>query len=915
MYAAFLKKYKELYDIQKLAIAEITAGNNCVISAPTGSGKTEAALLPVLDQLSKGTDHTGIKALYITPLRALNRDLVKRLEYLSNEIGVSIAVRHGDTQQTERSRQSRHAPEILITTPETLQSILPTKYLGTALGNLKYVIIDEVHELYSNKRGAQLSLALERLEEKSKNFQRIGISATIADIDSVKKFLCGERPCKSLLSGQVKRMSLTVELPESSAASSDFKERFGLDAGAAARLYSVVKHIKESESTIVFANTRQAVEAVGSKLVYLNSIEPFGGIGVHHSSIDKKERIDLEDRFKAHALKAIMATSSLELGIDIGYIDEVVQYGSPRQVLRLVQRVGRSGHSAGKMASGAIISSNAVDAIESIAICKEAEGGFLETFGMHEGALDVLFNQIVGIALDKGITDIDEVAMIAGRSYLYRKVQKDTIVRLLELMNRQRVVGFDGKKISAGPRTRMFYYEHLSLIPDTKKFIVRNTLDHRIISTLDEEFVVNNLDEDSAFITKGLPWKVVSIENDSILVEPTSEIEAAVPDWSGEDIPVSSTVAEEVARSVSNPDSLTGSRFIGNETKKALAEFLGRQTNKIFPPEKIVVEQTEDYKIIYSPLGTMGNEAISRLLGYFAASRAGHSIFMKASPYFIYIDAPRNIDVKKYLTSLEPGNVGKVMKSVLEETELFRYKFTQIAKIFGLLDKEATVSRSLAKRLVNIYRDTPIYDETTRELMNNYFSISELERFFTRVKSGAMEIEVRNVPKMSQFASVLLDAFYFTRELILPVTPNSQILDSFENFLLGKSLKFMCMYCGFTFTRKLSDIKDADHLECPACEGRMITVYDESRAKAIRKKLKSQKLSPVEKAEFSEALKAASMLEAYGGRSAIALSTYGVGLKTAARVLRMLRRDDRFFYLDLIEAQRNFIKNKKYWSI
>ncbi len=886
-----------------------------MISAPTGSGKTEAALLPILDVLSKNASHEGIKALYITPLRALNRDLIKRLELLAKEVGVGIAVRHGDTQQSERGRQSRRAPEILITTPETLQSILPTKHLGEALANLKYVVIDEIHELYSNKRGAQLSIALERLEEKSKGFQRIGISATIADIESVKKFLCGSRSCSSVLSDRARKAVLSVELPDSSSVPSEFRERFGLDAGAAARLYSVAEHIKNSDSTIVFANTRQAVEAVGSKLVYLNRIMPFGGIGVHHSSIDKKERIELEDRFKNHYLKAIIATSSLELGIDIGYVDEVVQYGSPRQVLRLVQRVGRSGHSVGKTPRGYIVSNNAVDAIEAAAICEKASTGFLETFRMHDGALDVLFNQVVGIALDKGSTSTEEVLGIIRRSYLYKDIRKDTLVRLLELMGRQRVVGFDGDRITSGIRTRMFYYDHLSMIPDVKKFLVKNTIDNRIISTLDEEFVVNNLDEDGTFITKGLPWKVVSIEGNSILVEPTSELEAAVPDWSGEDIPVSHAVAKGVAALVSNPESLLGSEFMNSDSKEAMKKFLEKHDRSIFPRHKIVIEQTEDYKVVYLPLGTMANEAIGRMLAHFAAARTGHSIYMKATPYFIYLDAPKQIDIGKYLLSVDSGKVRGIMKSVLEETELFRYKFTQISKVFGVLDREATVSRSLARRLISVYKETPIYDETTRELMNNYFDIEDLEKFFALLASKELEIETRNVQSVSHFASILLDAFYYTKELIMPVTPSSQILNSFENFLLGKSIKFICMYCGFNFTRKLSEIKDAEHLECPACGGKMLSIYEDESAAAIKKKLKGEKLTRKEREYFSEALKISSMVEAYGGRAALAMSTYGIGVKTAARVLRMLRREDRFFYLDLIEAQRNFIKNKKYWSI
>ncbi|MEM3827190.1 MAG: DEAD/DEAH box helicase, partial [Candidatus Micrarchaeaceae archaeon] len=449
--------------MQKSAIAEINNKRNCLILAPTGSGKTEAAMLPILDSLSKSTNAPGIKTIYITPLRALNRDLIRRLEEMSNYVGVSIAVRHGDTSQSERTRQSKKAPQILITTPETLQSILPTKYMGAYLRNVKYVVVDELHELYSSKRGAQLSLALERLEEKSPGFQRIGLSATIGDVELVKRFLCGSRACALVSSPQKRELRLAVEMPQSANSYEELREHFGLDEASSARLFAVAKHIEESDTTLVFANTRQVVEAVGSRLIFLNKLKPFGGIGVHHSSLDKKERIELEDLFKSHMLKAIIATSSLELGIDIGHIDEVVQYGSPRQAVRLVQRVGRSGHSKGRIPNGTIIALNPVDAIESIAICKLAESGFLETFNMHEKALDVLANQIAGIALDKGVCSLKELFEIIKRSAPYKDIQFEELRSLLDFMRRQRIVGFDGNLISSGNRTRMFYYNHLSV--------------------------------------------------------------------------------------------------------------------------------------------------------------------------------------------------------------------------------------------------------------------------------------------------------------------------------------------------------------------------------------------------------------------------------------------------------------------
>ena len=298
IYDIFLERYKSFTDIQKQSIPIIESGSNCLIVAPTGAGKTEAAILPLLDMIS-GKDISPISILYITPLRALNRDMLRRLEDLCKGANVTIGVRHGDTSQKERNKQAKIAPVLLITTPETLQSILPTKSIGPYLRNLKAVVVDELHELYYNKRGAQLSVALERLEELAPGFQRIGISATVGDTESAKKFLSSSRACKVAKIDAVREMRLFVEAPvRPKHEMKEMEEKFELDGPSLARIERVSDLVSESVSSIIFANTRQVVESLGSRLLYLNKIKTFGNIGVHHSSLDKEERIKIEDQFR-----------------------------------------------------------------------------------------------------------------------------------------------------------------------------------------------------------------------------------------------------------------------------------------------------------------------------------------------------------------------------------------------------------------------------------------------------------------------------------------------------------------------------------------------------------------------------------------------------------------------------------------
>ncbi len=897
VYAAFLGRYGKYTRIQEAAMPIIESGKNCIITAPTGAGKTEAAVLPLISRASRAGNE-GIKIIYITPLRALNRDMISRLEWLCNEADITIGVRHSDTTPKERARQARHAPTLLVTTPETLQSILPTKSFNSALRNVEAVVVDELHELYYSKRGAQLSVGLERLEELAKGFQRIGLSATIGDVELAKGFLCNGRECSVASTSLERKTDISISIPGTIDKKLEpLSEKFGLDKKALARLSELVRLIKSSKSTLIFANTRQVVEAVGSRLMYINGIEPFGGIGVHHGSLDREERIRMEQDFKAGKIKALIATSSLELGIDIGNIDLVVQYGSPKQALRLVQRVGRSGHTQSRAPHGVIIPTGDIDALESMAIAKNALEGKLEKLAPNSGALDVLANQACGIALDKGSIGINELHAIISRSYLYRELGAESLKGLLEFMGKQRLIGFDGATVTSGRRTRMYYYEHLSVIPDVRRFAVKNIIDNRIISTLDEKFVASDIDEGTIFITKGLPWKVVSIDEETVSVEPSTDMDAAVPDWSGEDIPVSKGVVGEAFGIIARQ----GSKLLSGQ-------------NEFFIPgeENIYIEELGNTCAVYTGLGTQANEALSRLVSYLISARYNREVLSRSSPYMVLIEAmPDQIAVA--LKSISSRNLRALLEEVVKGSELFRYRFITVAKLFGIVDKEAAVSKSIANRIIRVLRDSPVYAETMRELLDNYFDLDALGEFASRLEKGAVKVVIIRKDKMSPLTDSIVNSAYYTRELIAPQMPSDALISSFTESLLSKSMKFICTYCGFVFERKLSDIKDAE-IRCPSCGSPMIAPYSDAFADIMAKRLKRKKLARSEAKLLGEMLSYADLLSSYGGRAAVALSVYGIGLRTASRVLLMLKHEEKSFFLDLIDAQKTFVRTKKYWS-
>ncbi|MEM3606851.1 MAG: DEAD/DEAH box helicase, partial [Candidatus Bathyarchaeia archaeon] len=357
------RKFSFPTEAQKKAIPLILEGKNVLLIAPTATGKTEAAILPVLNNLfvKEGSRPPGINILYITPLRALNRDMLDRLEWWCRKLGLKVSVRHGDTDIKERSLQAKSPPNMLITTPETLQALLVGKIMKRHLRNVRYVIIDEVHELAEDKRGTQLSLALERLRWITKSdFQLIGLSATIGSPEVVAKFLVGINRQIEIVKVPIKRTT-KIKLVLPSVTNEDYKlaSKLYTHPEVAARLRVMKDLIKSHESVLLFTNTRAIAEILASRFKVWDVDFP---ISIHHGSLAKLVRVTAEKSLKKGELKGLVCTSSLELGIDIGKIDYVIQYMSPRQVTRLIQRIGRSGHKVGRIAEGAIITLDSDDA-------------------------------------------------------------------------------------------------------------------------------------------------------------------------------------------------------------------------------------------------------------------------------------------------------------------------------------------------------------------------------------------------------------------------------------------------------------------------------------------------------------------------------------------------------------------------
>ncbi len=447
---------------QRKALGPIAAGENVVVVAPTGSGKTETAMLPIFDALV-GEDRFGIGALYITPLRALNRDMRERLEWWGQTLDLDIDVRHGDTTDYQRQKQANDPPDILVTTPETLQAMLTGRKLRQALEDVDHVVVDEIHELAVSKRGAQLAIGLERLVELAGEFQRIGLSATVHDPDEIGRLLTGDRKWTVAAVDIGTALDVDVYTPEITETDERLARELVTDPEVASHVRAIDELVTENEATLVFVNTRQTAEALGSRLKELGT-----SIGIHHGSLAKETRIDVESRFKEGELDALLCTSSMELGIDVGHVDHVIQYNSPRQVARLLQRIGRAGHREGDISSGTIITSHPDDVLESLVIMHRARTGAVERAAIHHGSLDTVANQIAGLIMDFGEISAMRAFDIITRAYPFQTLSQEAFKSVVRELARNNVIWLeeDADRLEKRRGTWQYFYRNLSMIPD-----------------------------------------------------------------------------------------------------------------------------------------------------------------------------------------------------------------------------------------------------------------------------------------------------------------------------------------------------------------------------------------------------------------------------------------------------------------
>jgi len=718
--------FLEASPIQELGIPAILRGENVLLIAPTGTGKTLAAILPVLDKFletrAEGKAH-GISVLYVTPLRALNRDLLRRLEEMGRDLDVTIQVRHGDTPLSARARQAKRPPDVMITTPETLQAILIGKRMSEHLKSVRWVIIDEVHELATDERGVQLSVALERLLDLTGvEFQRIGLSATIGEPDRIGQFLVGEgRRVSVLRSYEIRGLQIKVSSVQPSPEDHKEADRLGLPPSTVARARRILNLIETHKSTLVFTNTREHAEALASQLSALGAA---GLVKVHHGSLSREIREEAEKDFQEGRVRGLICTSSLELGIDIGSVDFIVQFTSPRETTRLVQRIGRSGHTLGGTSRGTILTMGTDDTLESAVLIQRALAGRLERPVIHEKAYDVLAHQIIGVLLQRRRITLEDLAAIFKRSYPFRNLELADLERLvLQLEDLRFLRRFAGQISPRNPGAIQYYFRNLSVIPDVKRYTVFDFFRKRRIGSLDQDFVARRCVSGAEFILHGQTWRVISVDEEKLHVEVESAPPSltAIPGWEGDMIPVQMDVAREVGRlrrliEEGQVDSVLDETEV--ERVKSTLALHKRQAS--LPSDRLVlIEGFENSVIIHTCSGNLVNEALATVLASIFGSSLGANIATQVDQYRFALIFPRPVSaliIAEEVGRLTPEDLGRIITETVESSDLFAWRHWHVLRRMGVVSKDADYKAREARLLVEIYRNSMANVETRREL-------------------------------------------------------------------------------------------------------------------------------------------------------------------------------------------------------
>ncbi|HEX54974.1 MAG: ATP-dependent helicase [Candidatus Altiarchaeales archaeon] len=806
----FKKKFGKFALPQRYAIINIHRRENTLVSAPTGSGKTLTAFLSIINELiilsEKGELEDKVYCLYVSPLKALNNDIEKNLKEPLNELremagrplGIRVAVRTGDTTSSAKARMLSKPPHILITTPETLSIILNAPRFRQLLRDVKWVIVDEIHALAENKRGVHLSLSLERLQNLAGNFTRIALSATIAPLEEVAKFLVGyenskPRDCKIVDVQFLKKLDLKVLTPVPNLMNTTQEELHD-------SLYDLLdKLISEHRTTLIFTNTRSGTERVVHNLKTRFPEKYSGNIGAHHSSLSRSHRLDIENRLKSGQLKCVVSSTSLELGIDIGYIDLVILLGSPKSVARALQRVGRSGHKLHDIAKGRIIVMDRDDLVECSVLMKNAIEGKIDKIHIPENALDVLAQHIYGIAIE-GRQNIDNVYSLVRRSYCYRNLSRKEFDSVLDYLA-GKYMGLEERNVYAkiwvdketgmmGRRSKMarvLYSTNVGTIPDESYIKVK--VGNHSVGKIEEEFL-ERLRKGDIFVLGGNVYEFRYARGQTAQVIPADGRIPTVPSWFSEQLPLSFDLALEVGRFrrlVEERLRKNESRdeiikfihqylYVDENSANSLYEYINEQYRyaKIPHDKRILIEFyrgfNRKYVIFHALFGRRVNDALSRAIAYLVSKKIRRDVMISLTDNGFYLSYDGKIPILRSFNDLLSLDLREVLIRAIDKTETLNRRFRHCATRSLMILREykgrrKSVGRQQvgSKLLLNFVKkipDFPILKEARREVLEDFMDVENCEKVLEWVREGRIRVDMISTRIPSPFALNLIAQGY-----------------------------------------------------------------------------------------------------------------------------------------------------------
>ncbi len=814
-----------------------------LLSAPTGSGKTLAAFLWALDRLSveragREDEPAGTRVVYVSPLKALAYDIERNLRAPLRGMGaenVRVGIRTGDTPQRERAAMLRKPPDILVTTPESLYLML-TSLARETLSDVEAVIVDEIHAVAHSKRGAHLALTLERLEAQAqKPVQRIGLSATQNPLEEIGRFLVGPTRQVKIIDAEArtpkgtgKQLDLRIEVPVESMAEpgapasnaqggEEALERDPLEplpGGEATRnsiwpaIYpELLRLVREHTSTIVFVNNRRAAERVALRLNELAGQEegnedsqapPREIARAHHGSLAREERTKVEELLKGGGLPCLVATSSLELGIDMGAVDLVLQIESPKSVARGLQRIGRAGHGVGEVSVGRIFPKFRGDLLECAVVVRRMQEGLIEPTVVPRNPLDVLAQQIVAIAVsaEPDGVPVDELHALVRRTYTYSELSRELLENVLDMLDgrypskefgelRARIV-WDrvAGVIRSRKGSRQLAVANAGTIPDRGLFAV--TLpDGRRVGELDEEMVYEAR-PGQAFLLGASSWRIEEITRDRVIVTPAPGAPGAVPFWKGDSIGRPRELGEAIgafSRWAVDQDAETLERDYDLDRRAArnLLAYLREQqaATRVLPSERTLVverfrDEIGDWRIcVLSPYGGRVHAAWGLALSARIHERFGLDADAIWSDDGIVLHLPDlDADESEALPSavemllLEPDEVEAAVTAELGGSALFGARFRENASRALLIPRAYPGKRTplwqqrlKAQNLLEVarrYADFPIVLETYRECLRDVLDLPGLEALLRGLHTREISLVEVETQTASPFASSLL---------------------------------------------------------------------------------------------------------------------------------------------------------------